>query len=36
MAEAALEARKHKVKLQILERYDLPSAMGTRTIVEMS
>lgn len=32
---AAREAKKRKIRIRILERYDLPDDMGSRTIVEM-
>ncbi len=34
IAEAASEARKRKVFLKVVARYDLPDALGTRTLVE--
>lgn len=36
IAEALFEAKKRKVTMTILERYELPDGMGTRTIVEIS
>lgn len=35
MAEAAAEARKRGVRMRVIERYDLPDSLGTRTIVEL-
>ena len=35
MEEAAQESRKRKVQMTILERYELPDGLGTRTIVEI-
>jgi len=35
IAEAAGEARKRQIRMRVVERYDLPDALGTRTIVEM-
>ncbi len=35
IAEAAAETAKRQLRLRIIERYELPDAMGTRTIVEM-
>ncbi|MBI4903934.1 MAG: 16S rRNA (guanine(527)-N(7))-methyltransferase RsmG [Acidobacteria bacterium] len=35
IAEAAPETAKRQLKLSVLERYELPESMGTRTIVEM-
>jgi 16S rRNA (guanine527-N7)-methyltransferase len=34
--DAEPHARKHKLRLRIVERYDLPDTMGGRTIVEIS
>lgn len=34
IAEAANEARKRKVVLRVVARYDLPDSLGTRTLVE--
>ncbi|MEJ7608727.1 MAG: 16S rRNA (guanine(527)-N(7))-methyltransferase RsmG [Bryobacteraceae bacterium] len=36
IAEANTEAQKHRIRMRIVERYQLPDAMGTRTIVELS
>lgn len=36
IAEASAEAKKRQITMRILERYDLPDALGTRTIVELS
>jgi 16S rRNA (guanine527-N7)-methyltransferase len=36
IAEAAVEARKRKVAMRIVERYELPDSLGARTIVELS
>ena len=36
IAEAAAEARKRKVAMRIVERYELPDSLGTRTIVELA
>ena len=35
IAEAAPETAKRQLRLRIIERYQLPDALGTRTIVEM-
>jgi 16S rRNA (guanine527-N7)-methyltransferase len=35
IAEAGTEARKRQIKMRVVERYDLPDGLGTRTIVEM-
>jgi 16S rRNA (guanine527-N7)-methyltransferase len=35
IAEAAAETAKRQLRLRIIERYELPDALGTRTIVEM-
>ena len=35
IAEAAAETAKRQLRLRVIERYELPDAMGTRTIVEM-
>ncbi|HEY3838624.1 MAG TPA: 16S rRNA (guanine(527)-N(7))-methyltransferase RsmG [Bryobacteraceae bacterium] len=35
IAEAAAEARKRRVRIEIVMRYDLPESQGTRTIVEL-
>ena len=35
IAEATAEKAKRKVRMRIIERYELPDAMGTRCIVEM-
>ena len=35
IAEAAPEIAKRQLRLRIVERYELPDALGTRTIVEM-
>jgi 16S rRNA (guanine527-N7)-methyltransferase len=36
IVEAQAEARKRRVKIQIVERYELPDGLGLRTIVELS
>jgi 16S rRNA (guanine527-N7)-methyltransferase len=36
IAEAAAEAAKRRVRLRVVERYELLDALGTRTIVEIS
>ena len=36
IADASVEAKKRQITIRILERYDLPHALGTRTIVELS
>lgn len=36
IAEAQREANKRQIRIRIVERYDLPEAMGSRTIVELS
>jgi 16S rRNA (guanine527-N7)-methyltransferase len=36
IAEAAAGARKRGVRMRVVERYDLPDALGTRTIVELT
>ena len=35
ISEAAPETAKRQLRLRIIERYELPDALGTRTIVEM-
>jgi 16S rRNA (guanine527-N7)-methyltransferase len=35
IAEAAPETAKRQLRMRIIERYELPDALGTRTIVEM-
>jgi 16S rRNA (guanine527-N7)-methyltransferase len=35
IAEAAPEAAKRQLRMRIIERYELPDALGTRTVVEM-
>jgi 16S rRNA (guanine527-N7)-methyltransferase len=35
IAEAATEARKRRVRMDVVMRYDLPNSQGTRTIVEI-
>jgi 16S rRNA (guanine527-N7)-methyltransferase len=35
IAEAAAETAKRQLRMRIIERYELPDALGTRTIVEM-
>ncbi len=35
IAEAEPEARKRRIQLRVVARYDLPESLGTRTIVEM-
>ncbi len=34
--EAEPDAKKHKLRLRVVERYELPESMGTRTIVEIA
>ena len=34
--EAALEARKRKVRMKVVSRYELPDGLGTRCVVEMA
>ena len=36
IAEAAAEAKKRKITMRVIERYHLPDALGTRTIVELA
>ncbi len=36
IAEAASEGKKRKVIMRVIERYELPDALGTRTIVHLS
>ncbi len=36
IAEASIEAKKRNLAMRILERYDLPDALGSRTIVELN
>jgi 16S rRNA (guanine527-N7)-methyltransferase len=36
IAEASAEARKRNITMHVVQRYDLPDGLGTRTIVEMS
>jgi 16S rRNA (guanine527-N7)-methyltransferase len=36
IAEAAAEARKRRVRMQVVMRYELPDALGARTIVEIA
>ena len=36
IAEAAIEIKKHRMYLRVVERYDLPDGLGTRTVVEMT
>lgn len=36
IAEAAVEARKRRVRIQVVMRYELPESQGTRTIVEIA
>jgi 16S rRNA (guanine527-N7)-methyltransferase len=35
MAEAAMEMRRRKLAARVVERYELPGAMGSRTVVEL-
>ena len=35
IAQAAVDARKRGVRMRVIERYDLPDSLGTRTIVEL-
>ena len=35
IAEAMPEARKRQIRMRIVERYDLPEEMGSRTVVEL-
>jgi len=36
IAEASVEARKRGVGMKVIERYELPDALGSRTIVELA
>ena len=36
IAEASIEAKKRNVAIRVIQRYDLPDALGTRTIVELT
>ncbi|HEY3442822.1 MAG TPA: 16S rRNA (guanine(527)-N(7))-methyltransferase RsmG [Paludibaculum sp.] len=36
IAEAAQDARKRQVRVRVVERYELPDGLGTRTIIEMA
>ena len=36
IVEAAAETRKRRLRMRIVERYELPDKLGTRTIVEMA
>ncbi len=36
MVAAAAELRKQKLRVRVLDRYDLPEAMGTRALVEVT
>jgi 16S rRNA (guanine527-N7)-methyltransferase len=36
IAEAAAEARKLRARMEVVMRYDLPDALGTRTIVQIA
>ena len=36
ISAASAEARKRRVRMQVRDRYELPDAMGSRTIVELS
>jgi 16S rRNA (guanine527-N7)-methyltransferase len=36
MAQAEEEARKRRIKMQVVERYQLPDGLGSRTIVQLS
>ena len=36
ISEAAGETAKRQLRLRIVQRYELPDALGTRTIVEMT
>ena len=36
LAEAAAEAKKRNITMRVMERYHLPDALGTRTIVELA
>ncbi|MBC7928094.1 MAG: 16S rRNA (guanine(527)-N(7))-methyltransferase RsmG [Bryobacteraceae bacterium] len=36
IAAAEAEIRKHKVRVRVLDRYELPEAFGSRTIVEVT
>jgi 16S rRNA (guanine527-N7)-methyltransferase len=36
IAEAAGDARKRGVRVRVIDRYDLPDSLGTRTIVELA
>ena len=35
IAEAGPEARKRQIRMRVVERYDLPEEMGSRTVVEL-
>lgn len=35
IAEAAIEIKRNRMFLRVVERYDLPDGLGTRTVVEM-
>ena len=35
IADAAADAKKRRIRMTVLERYDLPDSLGTRTIVEL-
>jgi hypothetical protein len=36
ISEAAPMARKYKLRLSVLERYELPDGAGARTLVEIA
>lgn len=36
IAKSATEARKHRIRVEVVDRYELPDGLGTRTIVEMA
>jgi 16S rRNA (guanine527-N7)-methyltransferase len=36
IGDAAAETAKRRLRLRIVERYELPDALGTRAIVEMA
>jgi len=36
ISDAAIEIKKHRMYLRVVERYDLPDGLGTRTVVEMT
>jgi 16S rRNA (guanine527-N7)-methyltransferase len=36
IGEAAAETAKRRLRMRIIERYELPDALGTRSVVEMT